>query len=203
MNRWLDGVFGDRELVVDIERFVASIAAAGDRNALAQLLVKLIAPGVPDFYQGAELRDGSLVDPDNRRVVDFDERRAALSRARDATIDDIAAANDLGLAKLWTIHRVLGLRRRRPDRFAGPYAPLQATGPHAQRVFAAKRGSSLVAVVPRLSIGSEGFRDTWLMIPEGQWRDVLSDRTLSGGSRPVAELWAKFPIALLVAEPLS
>jgi (1->4)-alpha-D-glucan 1-alpha-D-glucosylmutase len=189
---WLAGVYADPELVTDLDRFARAIAPRGDANALAQLLIKLVAPGVPDIYQGSELAHRVLVDPDNRGAVDFALRRDRLRAIADATVDEVH--NDLGLAKLWTIRRVLGLRRRQPKLFTGPYAPLHAVGPCAERVFAFCRGTGLIAIVPRLGPID---RETTLAIPDGDWRDVLADRSWRGGSAGVAELWSRFPIALL------
>ncbi len=209
LARWLDGIYGDRELVADIEKFAERIRPHGDRNSLAQLLVKLTAPGVPDFYQGTELGDFSLVDPDNRRPVDLAARRDLFHALANLSVRDIArgdepgkmpvaSASALDARKLWTIRRVLGLRRSEPERFTGDYRALDATGRHAHRVFAFARGDALVTIVPRLGVHADGFVDTTLALPPGSWTDVLSDQTFSGGSCPVAQLWRRLPIALLV-----
>ncbi|HEU0037249.1 MAG TPA: malto-oligosyltrehalose synthase [Kofleriaceae bacterium] len=196
-DRWLEHVYGDRELVEDLGRFAARLAPHGDRNALAQTLIKLTAPGVPDFYQGTELRDDSLVDPDNRRAVDFTTRARMLGEL-DVPVEKLPEG--LAAAKLWMIRRVLGLRRSEPSWFEGAYEPLAAIGAHAHRVFAFARGGmppALVTVVPRLGVAADGWRDTTLELPHGTWRDVLSDRT-HAGIAPIAELWRAFPVALLV-----
>jgi (1->4)-alpha-D-glucan 1-alpha-D-glucosylmutase len=192
--RWLARIYRDRELLSEIEQLAAHLAPHGERNALAMLLVKLTAPGVPDLYQGCELASYALVDPDNRRPVDFARRERMLRSLADASLVDIASSLDL--AKLHTIRSVLALRRRSALAFAGSYLPLVATGPHAHRVFAYSRGGQLIAVVPRLSVGAAGWPGTVLELPEGSWRDVLSDRALSG-TVAVAELWRHLPIALL------
>ncbi len=191
---WLDGVYGDRELLAEIGRFADEIAPHGDRNSLAQLLVKLTAPGVPDFYQGTELRDDSLVDPDNRRPVDLAARATALRESSDARAQSL---DSLGTRKRWTIRRTLGLRRKHPARFLGAYHPLAASGRHAERVFAYARGTDLVVIVPRLGVQADHWRETSLEIPAGHWIDVLSDQTIAGGVRALAELWRAFPVALL------
>ena len=195
VDAWLDGVYGDRELVAEVERFAAELRPHGDRNSLAQLLVKLTAPGVPDFYQGTELRDDSLVDPDNRRAVDLDVRRDKLRALADAS--PRAVAGDLDAMKLWTIRRVLGLRRKHPARFTGGYRALDAAGPHAHRVFAFTRGDDVVTIVPRLGVHADGWRDTNVDLPSGSWVCALSDQTFSGGACAVAQLWRVLPIALL------
>lgn len=190
--RWIEHVYADRELMAEIEGFAERLRPHGDRNSLAQLLVKLAAPGVPDLYQGTELRDDNLVDPDNRRPVDLEIRQTrlrGLSRA--------PSADDLSTAKLWTIRRVLGLRRREPALFDGArYRALAAQGPHAHRVFAFTRGEGLIAAVPRLGVHAEGWRETRLPLPDGSWRDILGGGTFQGAVL-LRELWAAFPIALL------
>jgi (1->4)-alpha-D-glucan 1-alpha-D-glucosylmutase len=194
-TRWLAGVYADRELVADLVAFAAELTPHGDRNSLAQLLIKLTVPGIPDIYQGCELRDDALVDPDNRRLVDLAARAQLLGELRSAPAHRIAS--DLGAAKLWTISRALALRARSPEQFAAPYRALAASGAHAHRVFAFARGDDLIAVVPRLGVRADAWRDTALALGPGTWRDVLSDREIAGGIVPVAALWRALPIALL------
>ena len=198
-DRWVTAVYADAELVEELAGLAARLRPHGDRNSLAMLLVKLTAPGVPDFYQGTEGRDDSLVDPDNRRAVDLAARRRALHAISDVTAEQ--AAHDLELGKLWTIRRVLALRRRSPMLFEGAYRALAASGAHAQRVFAFMRGDSLVTVVPRLGVRADRWRETTLAIPAGRWREQLSGALYAGGPLSVAELWRGFPTALLVREP--
>ena len=195
--RWLAAVYADAELVADIAGFAGRLQPHGDRNALAQLLIKLTAPGVPDFYQGSELRHDVLVDPDNRCAVDLVDRARRLREIATAR-SRIAALDDLGARKLWAIHRVLTLRRTAPELFAAPYRALAASGPHAHRAFAFARGSDLVTVVPRLGVRANGWQDTTLALPAGTWRDALTDREFASGAHPIAELWRTMPIALLL-----
>ncbi|HEV7556490.1 MAG TPA: alpha amylase C-terminal domain-containing protein, partial [Kofleriaceae bacterium] len=190
LARWLTGVFDDGELVADIARFARSIEARGNTNSLAQLVIKLTAPGVPDIYQGAELADRNLVDPDNRRPVDFERRRTLLREITDTTLGPDLVA-DLDAAKLWTIRRLLGLRRRDPDLFAGSYEPLDG----GDGVFAFSRNRSVVVVVPR---GGTALPDAAVTLPDGSWRDVFTASVVTGRVS-VAELWARFPVAVLVA----
>lgn len=156
------------------EPFVAEVAAVGERAALGQLLLKLTVPGVPDVYQGDELIDLSLVDPDNRRPVDWDARRAALRALHDG------AAPTRETMKLHLISRALELRARRPDAFGpgGAYAPIEA-GPD---VCAFARGDGEVLVVVVLRGRAPGVR---IDLPAGTYRDVLAggERELGG---PVA-----------------
>ena len=156
-------MYADAELVAEVADFVAMIAPHGDRNALAQLAIKLCAPGVPDIYQGSELANDSLVDPDNRRPVDLDARRRALRILSDASAREVATA-ELGLRKLWMIRRVLATRAHRSELFAGAYRALAADGPHAHRVFAFTRGDGLALVTPRLGVGAEGWARTTIAL---------------------------------------
>jgi (1->4)-alpha-D-glucan 1-alpha-D-glucosylmutase len=198
-QRWLSAIYADAGLVAELAAFAAELQPHGDRNSLAQLLIKLTAPGVPDLYQGSELRDDALVDPDNRRPIDLAARARGLRElgaARDAA--GARPGGDLGAAKLWTIQRALALRSRAPDVLAAPYRALAASGPHARRVFAFARGDDLVTVVPRLGVRASGWHDTTLALPAGTWRNVLTDRELAGGVQPVSELWRGFPIALIL-----
>jgi (1->4)-alpha-D-glucan 1-alpha-D-glucosylmutase len=196
--RWLAAVYADADLVSDIAAFAAELQPHGDRNALAQLLIKLTAPGVPDFYQGSELRDDALVDPDNRRPVDLAARARRLGELAAAGDAGAAKLGELGAIKLSTIRRVLALRAQRPELFAAPYRALAAAGPHARRVFAFARGDDLITVVPRLGVRAEAWRATALALGAGRWRDALTGDEIDGDSQPVSRLWRRLPIALLV-----
>ena len=148
------------------EPFVAEVAAAGERSALGQLLLKLTVPGVPDVYQGDELIDLSLVDPDNRRPVDWDARRAALDALRDG------AQPSRETIKLHLIARALELRARRPAAFArgGAYTPIEA-GPDAV-AFSRGEDADVVVIVPLRPVAGE----ITLALPAGEFVDVLSGR---------------------------
>ena len=120
--------------VTDLERFVDEVKDAGRMNSLAQTLMKHTAPGVPDLYQGAELWDLSLVDPDNRRPVDYGLRARLLREIKQLPVaeaaDEAMRRADEGLPKLWTIHRALELRREHPESFGAQsaYTPLAVIG---------------------------------------------------------------------------
>ena len=164
--------------------FAERLAVEGRRAALGQLLLKLTAPGVPDIYQGDELEALSLVDPDNRRPVDWAARREALARLRAGE-----APRDFGERKLDLIRRALALRARRPAAFAGTYEPVDA-GPG---VAAYLRGGEALAVVP-----VRDWQGARLTVP-GRWRSVLDDGEpldLTGGV-DVGELTGGWPVALL------
>jgi (1->4)-alpha-D-glucan 1-alpha-D-glucosylmutase len=170
-------------------------------TALAQKLLQLTMPGVPDVYQGSECETLTLVDPDNRRPVDYPRRRALLARLDDGWVPD--ADSDIDAAKLLVASRALRLRRDRPEWFVGApasYDALPAAGPAAGHVVAFVRSQSVVTVVPRLVVGLEragGWRDTALPLPPGRWRDRLSGAGVDGGEVTVAGVLARFPVALL------
>src|SRR5207248_10195224 len=136
----------------DFRPFQRRIGHYGLLNGLAQTLVKLTAPGVPDTYQGTELWDLSLVDPDNRRPVDYDERAKALAGVADATASELWSDRSTGRPKLALLHACLQLRRCHPAAFGrhGTYEPLAVTGASADRVIGFVRGGSVAVVVPRL-----------------------------------------------------
>ncbi|NMO93810.1 malto-oligosyltrehalose synthase [Actinomycetospora sp. TBRC 11914] len=210
---WPDAVLGSEESVADIEAFVRLIDRFGRSNGLGQKLLQLAGPGVPDVYQGTELFEFSLVDPDNRRPVDFARRRELLARldggwmpAPVAATDD-PASDDLVATKLVVTTAALRLRRFRPELFWG-YAPVPASGPAADHAVAFARGGPagrerLVAVATRLPAGLEaegGWRDTVLPLPGGaeDWTDMVTGTPVSGAAPRVSELLARYPVALLV-----
>ena len=197
-------VMGDEEFLTDVELFVRPLVAAGRVASLSQTVLKLTSPGVPDTYQGSELWDLSLVDPDNRRPVDFERRQALLDRCADMSPAEALAADDEGAPKLWLTQRALHLRRRRPAPFApgSGYRPLSAEGEKAEHVVAHGRGEDVVVVAPRLVLGLGGeWGDTALALPPGTWVEELdrSGRSWTGGQGRVlvSDLLSEFPVAVL------
>jgi (1->4)-alpha-D-glucan 1-alpha-D-glucosylmutase len=206
----------------DMHGFVEILARPGAINSLAQTLIKLCAPGVPDIYQGGELWEFSMVDPDNRGPVAWSARRRLLGELRarfgGRPLDRQAFAEMAGhwrdgREKLFLIWRALALRAARPALFAGgAYVPLATSGRHADRLCAFARvadGQQAVAVAPRLVTllrrddGTLDWGDTAVLLPAaGAWRDVLAGRQLGGrdGAIPAMELLADFPVALLATE---
>lgn len=182
----VDAVFDSDEVRAVLTDLAARIDAPAQANSLAAKLVAITMPGVPDVYQGSELWETSLVDPDNRRPVDFDHRAAVLA----GTDEDDAAT------KLHVTCTALTLRRERPELFTG-YAPVEATGDRAGHVVAFDRGGA-IAVATRLPVGlaaAGGWGDTNLDLPEGRWHDLLTGLDTDGR---LADLLAAHPVALLV-----
>jgi (1->4)-alpha-D-glucan 1-alpha-D-glucosylmutase len=207
LNGFIEGILGDREFVTMLETFVGRVLVAGRVNSLAQTLVKHVAPGVPDLYQGAELWDLSLVDPDNRRPVDYELRRGLLAEARGAEPETLmrklADPTDAGLPKIALIHRCLALRRDQPDWFNenSAYVALPATGERAEHVIAFRRGDCVVAVAPRLTLKLGGdWRRKTVEIPGGRWTNRLTGKPVHSGDVRLDTLLAEFPVALLTRE---
>jgi (1->4)-alpha-D-glucan 1-alpha-D-glucosylmutase len=169
--------------------------------------MKYTAPGVPDLYQGGEIWDLSLVDPDNRRPVDYEFRRGLLEEIRQMS-EETAASQvmqraDDGMPKLWTVYKALQLRRGRPECFGAEaaYTPLDVEGSKQDHVIAYLRGDGVVTVVPRLTVKVAGaWKDTSVRLPDGRWRNCLTGAATEGGIVPMRTLLKDFPVALLERE---
>jgi (1->4)-alpha-D-glucan 1-alpha-D-glucosylmutase len=200
-RRFVEAVLHDRAFLDDLENFVRPLVTPGRVNSLALTLLKLTSPGIPDFYQGSELWDLSLVDPDNRRPVDYAVRRRLLSELPRLTAQQAWGRQDEGLPKLWTVQHGLRVRCANTDCFDtnASYEPLWAKGPKAAHTVAYLRAGRVLTVVPRLilTVGDD-WSGTYLEIPEGRWKDALSGQEFNGGTVLVEDILASFPVALLV-----
>ncbi len=179
-----------------IERIATRIDHAGWSNGLSMKLLQLTAPGVPDVYQGSELWEQSLVDPDNRRAVDFARRRELLAQIDEGALPDI---DETGAAKLLVVARTLRLRRERPELFT-EYAPLIATGRAADHLVAFDRGGA-ITLATRLPVGLAehgGWGDTTVDVGSAPVIDVLTGREFQGGELLVAHVLEHYPVALLI-----
>lgn len=189
-----------RSIVLEL---LAAREEAADVASLAQLLAQLLAPGVPDVYQGGERWDRSLVDPDNRRPPDDEGRAAWVAEAAGA---DIAAAwsdaarRRAGLPRAAVLHRALAARRRHLAAVgpgaAGAYVPLAASGPDADRVLAFARGADPTLAVVVARPGRTTAVDAQVALPPGEWTDAFTGLSSRGRSE-VAKVLAEFPVALL------
>ncbi|PUA30836.1 MAG: malto-oligosyltrehalose synthase [Cellvibrio sp. 79] len=206
----------------DIDTAAMSLAPAGAINSLVQTLLRLTCPGVPDLYQGCDFWDFSLVDPDNRRPVDYSPRLAAMDS--EVTPANLVKQWRNGYIKQYLIRKTLAVRGAHPALFSrGHYEPLQVNGTRAERVIAfARRYQNywLVAVMPRLAANLLGDSDIPL-VPPAQWEDtrialpsalqhqrlvsVFSNHTHQGGAElAVSDLLANFPVNLFcVSIPLD
>lgn len=217
----------ENAIVKDLRRFHSTVAPCGALNSLSQLLLKITSPGVPDFYQGTELWDFSLVDPDNRRPVDFklrlelleDLRRKATTNRKELIPELLANWQD-GRIKLFVSDRALDFRRANPELFSeGEYLPLALRGARANHAcaFARRLGPRwALVVVPRLvakfssvgsfPVGKDAWQRTVLVLPKGaprNWVDVFAEDTRTAASRrkarvlPLQNVFRTFPLALL------
>lgn len=175
------------------DRLVTQLEQPGWSNALGQKLVQLTMPGIPDVYQGTELWEDSLVDPDNRRPVDFDRRRALLTDLAAGGVPEVDAS---GAAKLLVVSRALQLRREQPQRFV-EYRPLLATGSAADHLIGFDRGGAITLAtrLPHRLGAGDGWGATTVDLPAGV--DVLTGQRIDGGPTPVAGIFAELPVALI------
>lgn len=198
----VDAAFDHPEVAGCLHELVDRVRVPGWSNALAAKLLTLTVPGVPDVYQGTELFDLSLVDPDNRRPVDFTVRATALAELDAGAV--LPPVDEEGLAKLALTHRVLTLRRDRQELF-NSYTPLAASGPAADHLLGYDRGG-VISLVTRFPVGLAargGWADTSLQLPPGRWRNVLAEGTAPVfdadlGPVPVTTLLGPAPVAVLL-----
>jgi (1->4)-alpha-D-glucan 1-alpha-D-glucosylmutase len=184
VHGWLDDVL-DGPVTRELTNLVVRLESHAESDALGQKLLALTAPGIPDIYQGTELWDDSLVDPDNRRAVDYPTRRTELKL--------------LQHKKLRVVKAALQLRRARPDSFLrGSYRPVLAAGDAANHVVAFRRADDVLVAVTRWTVHLEqsGWGDTTLTLPGGSWTNALTGATVSG-TLSATELFAELPVALL------
>ena len=191
----VDRAYDDPGLSAAWAALDARLEAPGWSNALGQKLIQLTMPGIPDTYQGTELWEDSLVDPDNRRPVDYAARADLLADVLTAA-DAGPSVDTTGAAKLLVTARVLRLRREQPELLTS-YTPVTASGSAADHIVAYDRGG-LVAVATRLPVrlaARGGWADTVLDV-EGDWTDRLTGRSYAGPI-PLADLLWTYPVALL------
>lgn len=202
VDSYIDALHADSEFIHELQAFVEKVLYPGRVNSLSQTLLKYTSPGVPDLYQGGELWDLSLVDPDNRRPVDYEHRRKMLADAEHLDAAGALARMDEGMPKLWLIQRCLRLRNQRPEFFSAEaaYTPVYANGRGAGHIVAFQRGENLITVVPRWLTTVESWEETWLTLPGGTWRNHFTGEQLRGGETEVQALFANFPVALLTRE---
>jgi (1->4)-alpha-D-glucan 1-alpha-D-glucosylmutase len=184
VHAWIDAII-DGPVATELTALVARLDRTAQGDALGQKLLALTGPGVPDVYQGTELWEDSLVDPDNRRPVDYGARRAALA--------------ELTHPKIRVVRAALQLRRRRPDTFlSGGYTPVFADGDAAEHVVSFLRGADVLVAASRWTtrLDETGWGETTLTLPPGSWTELLTD-TVYSGTVSVGALFSELPVALL------
>jgi (1->4)-alpha-D-glucan 1-alpha-D-glucosylmutase len=204
LKLFMERIMDSKEFLAELEDFVQYVLEAGRINSLAQTLIKLTAPGVPDTYQGSELWDLSLVDPDNRRPVDYEERFNMLKRLQAGMeASDVLRGMDSGLPKLWVTHCALRLRLEHPEWFGegATYAPIIAEGPRSEHLVGFLRGESVIALAPRWSLRLSGkWFGTSVPLPPGRWKNRLTGEIALEGLTLAQKLFRHFPVALLARE---
>ncbi len=204
------GAVSDPATVAIVEELVALVRRPGRAVSLGSKLITLTAPGVPDLYQGSELWDLSLVDPDNRRPVDYDQRAKLLAGLASSTAADLwATDDDDGVVKLAVVAAALRARRELPVAYepGSAYVPLLADGPAADHLVGFARGADAATPAaltfairwPVVLERNGGWRHTTITLPEGRWVDRLSGATRSG-EVAAGDLLGRLPVALLVGE---
>jgi (1->4)-alpha-D-glucan 1-alpha-D-glucosylmutase len=200
IRAFVRSLYEDAAFLEELTRLVDGLEQYGHQTSLAQTLIKLTAPGIPDFYQGTELWNFSLVDPDNRRPVDYDVRQRLLHELPGLSPEAIWQRRQEGLPKLWIIRQGLRVRRERPQAFGpqGHYSPLYARGEKSAQVVSFIRGGEVIAIAPRLFLSlKDGWHQTVIDLPEGRWRQEFDGRIFDGGICRLHDLLRVFPVALL------
>ncbi|MFJ2507382.1 malto-oligosyltrehalose synthase [Arthrobacter citreus] len=200
LHALVDGAYDHPGANVVLSSVAEHITGPGWSNALGAKLVQLTMPGVPDVYQGTELWDHSLVDPDNRRPVDYTLRTAAAAAGQSAP----GPVDDSGAVKFHVTREALRLRREQPELFSG-YSALGTEGPASEHVFGFDRGGALT-LVTRLPLGlaaAGGWRGTIVHLPPGTYTDRLTGKRHDGGRVEAEEVFEHYPVALLVRQEES
>ena len=201
LRRFIQRILKSSDFIADLEGVVSRLNHPGRLNSLAQSLLRYTAPGIPDTYQGSELWDYRLVDPDNRTAVDYALRQSMLAQLKGGlSPEEIMRLEESGMPKLWIAYRALTLRRDHPEWFGeqGTYEPMAAVGPKSAHLIGFLRGGHVAVVVPRWNIKrSDSWAGTTIDIPQGTWRNLLTDDLLRGGRLRIQSLLNRFPVALI------
>jgi (1->4)-alpha-D-glucan 1-alpha-D-glucosylmutase len=198
LKHFVTATMTDADFTDDLQKFVVPLVEGGHVNSLAQTLIKLNAPGAPDIYQGNELWDFSLVDPDNRRLIDFELRKKLPAEMKNLYAGEIWKRRAEGLPKLWLIQKTLKLRERFPDFFGFNYKPVFARGEKSENIIAFSRGEKIITIIPRFLLElNNDWQNTSLELPRGNWQNEFTAENFNGKVR-MENLFQQFPVALLV-----
>jgi (1->4)-alpha-D-glucan 1-alpha-D-glucosylmutase len=201
LRTFIERIYDSAKFIADLEEFVGRILLPGRMNSLTQTLIKCTAPGVPDNYQGSEIWDLHLVDPDNRGPIDYERRRSMLSELEaEMPAEEILKRMDDGLPKLWVIFKALHLRREHPDWFGkdSAYLPMATVGPKQDHLVTYLRGENVAVIGPRWNMKPGwNLASTVVELPEGTWNHLLTGESFEGGSLRAQNLLKRFPVALL------
>lgn len=202
LGDFVRGALADPVFTAALDAFAAPLVRHGRTSSLSRMLLRLTVPGVPDIYQGEEVWDLSLVDPDSRRPVDHELRRRLARELEGLPPGAILARSDEGLPKLHVVRTALRVRAERPEAFAsGAYAPLAVEGERSEHAVAFARADEVAVVAPRLVLRLAGdWRGTTVRLPDGEWCERMTGAPRRGGAVPLADLLRSFPVALLTRE---
>jgi (1->4)-alpha-D-glucan 1-alpha-D-glucosylmutase len=198
-RRFVERIMSDDDFVPALDQFVSPMIEPGRVNSLTLVTLRMLAPGVPDTYQGTDLWDESLVDPDNRRPVDFAARAKLFESIEARSAADLWQHDrDSGAPKLALLRECLRLRATHPDAFgvAGSYRPLVVGGAETEHVVAFIRGDAIAVAVPRF-VMRPAFDDIRVTLPAGSWRNVLTGTDHEVGPLAFTDLAGEFPVAVL------
>jgi len=200
LKLFISRIFDDTEFVASFEEFVRPLIIPGRFNSLSQLTLKLTVPGLPDIYQGNEIWDNSLVDPDNRRPVDFRQMQLLLRKVENCDFRDILQTYEEGLPKLFVIKKLLELRRKFPVlNEPDSYRPVEILGSCSDNVVAFERGRKILVVVPLQHFEPKNQWDnTRVILGEGEWQNVFTGAICHDGTHKIKALLHEFPVAVLV-----
>lgn len=204
LRKFIERALESQAFIADLEGFVGQVLRPGRINSLAQTLIRYTAPGVPDTYQGSELWDLRLVDPDNRGPVDYAVRSAMLEQLENGIdVAGIVRRMDGGMPKLWVAYQALHLRQAHPEWFGADaeYTPVYAEGSKKEHVIAYLRAGRVATVTPRwnFKLGA-GWSATSLSLAPGRWKNELTGEAIPGGAIRLQQLLRHFPVALLTRE---
>lgn len=204
VRTFIQRLYESTPFIKDLEELLSRILLPARINSLTQTLIKSTAPGIPDHYQGSELWDLHLVDPDNRGAVDYGIRRSLLTELeKGMKPEEILKRMDEGLPKLWVIFKSLHLRLDHPDWFGkeATYTPIAGKGPRRDHVVGFLRGEHVAVVAPRWNLKLAGnFGSTTIDLPKGKWNQIFTDERFEGGTLRLQNLLRQFPVALLARE---
>ncbi len=202
MRAFIERIYDSAEFIADLEELVSRILLPGRINSLTQTLLKCTVPGVPDNYQGSEIWDLHLVDPDNRGPIDYERRRTMLAELEAGIpAEEILNRMDDGLPKLWVVYKAMHLRRDHPEWFGGDsaYLPMAVDGPRQDHLVAYSRSENVAVIAPRWNVKLGGnFGPTTVELPGGSWQNILTGEGFDGGLVRAQNLFKRFPVALLV-----
>lgn len=200
LSNFTRGILSNTPFIRDLENLLEMLIVPGRINSLSLTLLKLTLPGVADIFQGCEIWNFSLVDPDNRRGVDYNRLTELQKEAMDPGVPPVLSTDDAGLSKLWLIMKTLDFRRGNPGSFkpGSSYGPLHPSGEKGKHLVAYMRGEDCMVTVPRLllKLGSS-WGETFLNVPEGKWKNLFTGEEFSENRIRVEDMLKVFPVALL------